>query len=335
MSDNRGNRPPPLPVGDPPSWRKRAAPQGRGSEVTSGPRRSERSRDRSLGPPARSRSTGTADKDESSLRSRSSSVLGRTSGVAAAGAWAARWEIASILESRCDPSELIGDIKAGGEGDHILSLGQGTPAVDSLRSWSPVKSMAGLKRESVQPREKSKDALWEDESDEWEQDLQKQQAILESLTGERAGALPPWASGRSGAGSAKDTKKVIGPAYAGGGVRESTFSRAATPPPSGTKVLNRPEGRRPYDASGSMHPVEAPTFRKLATPPNLAGDSGFLETDKRDRDRSRRRGRRRDKSISKRALRSLASCLKSSRLTWNLHPSSPLKARLMRQDSAC
>ena len=33
--------------------------------------------------------------------------LGRTSGVLAAGAWAARWELASLLEPRCDPDSLV------------------------------------------------------------------------------------------------------------------------------------------------------------------------------------------------------------------------------------
>ena len=50
--------------------------------------------------------------------------LGRTTGVTAAGAWAARFEVASILEPRCDPGELVRLIKSGKEGPHMLGMAQ-------------------------------------------------------------------------------------------------------------------------------------------------------------------------------------------------------------------
>ena len=57
-------------------------------------------------------------------------TLGATSGVFAGGAWAARYEIAALLESRCDPLSLAEAIRRGDEGDHPLTL---------WRRWSQSK----------------------------------------------------------------------------------------------------------------------------------------------------------------------------------------------------
>ena len=48
--------------------------------------------------------------------------LGRTSGVTSAGAWAARLEMANLLEARCDPTTLIKLAREGTEGDHPLDM---------------------------------------------------------------------------------------------------------------------------------------------------------------------------------------------------------------------
>eukprot|EP00435_Cladocopium_sp_Y103_P022922 s2080_g5.t1 len=53
-------------------------------------------------------------------------ALGQTSGdsgVTAAGAWAARWEIADMLEEGCDVRELIGAIRSGRGGHRVLEMG--------------------------------------------------------------------------------------------------------------------------------------------------------------------------------------------------------------------
>ena len=139
------------------------------------------------------------------------------------------------------------------------------------------------------------DALWEGESDEWEQDIQKQQAILESLTGERAGSLPPWISGKSSTGSAKDTKKVIGPSFVSGGARETGFGKSATPPPSGARILNLQEARHPGGLGSGFPVAENPAFRKPAVPYNPREARSPVPFDGHERDRSRRRGRRRDR----------------------------------------
>ena len=50
-------------------------------------------------------------------------TLGSTQGMFAAGAWAARHEVAHLLEARCDPSELVKMVKSGEEGQKPLSVG--------------------------------------------------------------------------------------------------------------------------------------------------------------------------------------------------------------------
>ena len=277
MAD-RGRSRPPLPEGEPPRWRKAAEPE---------PVRPKRY---NTGERGRSRSAETGRRTEPRSRSGSKSALGQTSGVAAAGAWAARWEIASLLEARCDPSELVSDIRSGREGDHILGVGAvaSTATAGSLKSWSPVGSAPEFRKESHGDQTGSGGKLWETDSDDWEQDLLKQHAILESLTGEKAGSLPPWITNDAGSGSAKDTKKVIGPSYVERGARETTFSRAATPPPRGTEIRNQTRAERPQAAAGA---------EPACMPPPEGIDSRLRESRDRDRDRSRRRMRRRTREL--------------------------------------
>ena len=291
---DRGRSRPPLPEGEPPRWRKAAEPQT-DRRYPSEPVRPKRF---DTGGRGRSRSAETGRKTEPRPRSGSQSALGQTSGVAAAGAWAARWEIASLLESRCDPSELISDIRAGREGDHILGVGAVASAGGSLKSWSPVGSAPEFRRESNADHAGPSAKLWETDSDDWEQDLLKQRAILESLTGEKAGSLPPWITGEAGSGSAKDTKKVIGPSYVERGVRDSAFSRVATPPPVGTEIRNQTRAEQLQANAGAEPTTEMPAFRRPAIPPPENTDSRLRkESRDRDRDRSRRRTRRRTKEL--------------------------------------
>ena len=58
--------------------------------------------------------------------------LGKTEGLTAAGAWAARWEIASFLESGVPGERILQAIKSGEEGSHPLEL-----IPKSRRSRSP------------------------------------------------------------------------------------------------------------------------------------------------------------------------------------------------------
>eukprot|EP00435_Cladocopium_sp_Y103_P034639 s1626_g9.t1 len=80
-----------------------------------------------------------------------SSRLGRTEGAFAAGAWAAREEMASLLESGIPPEDLIAQIRAGQEGDHKLDQVQILKA-QTGRSRSPVSSRGSGKPSSEKLR---------------------------------------------------------------------------------------------------------------------------------------------------------------------------------------
>eukprot|EP00435_Cladocopium_sp_Y103_P003680 s2693_g1.t1 len=77
-------------------------------------------------------------------------ALGQTSGVTAAGAWAARWEIATLLEEGCEVSELVAAIRSGREGRHVLD--EEKPPWASQESGSKAASpAAGAAKEHRPP----------------------------------------------------------------------------------------------------------------------------------------------------------------------------------------
>ena len=143
--------------------------------------------------------------------------------MAAVGAWAARWEIAELLQSRCDPGVLVSDIRDGREGEHILNLGGQTSFGESLKSWSVAKSPERAKQGGEADL---KAKLFESDS-EWDEDLAKQQAILESLGGTKGSNLPGWISGTGSSGSKPTGVTVVGPSYVTSGTN---------PPLRGTNV---------------------------------------------------------------------------------------------------
>ena len=149
--DGSGSSRPPEPS-QPPRWRVAAEPPRGAASM-----RSENSPLRSLGRASgdgregRSRSGGWKEYPIPS-RPEVKPSLGRTSGVAAAGAWAARWEIASMLEARCDPAELVSCIQSGKEGEQILNLGAGTSRFSSMRSVSPTSGGAKSARPEAEKK---------------------------------------------------------------------------------------------------------------------------------------------------------------------------------------
>ena len=318
MERDRGRERPPLPAGDPPGWRRKADPpplrpsRGYSGERVDegGKRRSyhtdrERSRERSARELPRDRRSdrtgpksstfgGTSKASSGTARDagpRERSNLGRTSGVAAAGAWAARWEIAALLESRCNPADLVADIKAGKEGEHILKLGAQTSLGGSLRSWSvaksPERSKAGLTG-GAEPERKPK--LFDSDS-EWDEDLAKQQAILESLGGTKGSGLPAWISGTGSSGSRPTGVPVVGPSYIAPGPMAHDFRKAAGPPPSGTAARPIVDLRSSHHKEARADPQEGlESFQKRATPPPPSREPSE-DRRSRGRDRSRRRRR--------------------------------------------
>lgn len=119
-----------------------------------------------------------------------SSPLGRTSGVLAAGAWAARMEIATLLESGCDTSSLVDLIKQGKEGDHVLSLVGGS-VQSSAGSWSVI----GREQADAEATEEDRNSLFPSGDEELESELEKQAAILNSLARALSCQLDHWDRG--------------------------------------------------------------------------------------------------------------------------------------------
>eukprot|EP00438_Fugacium_kawagutii_P006699 Skav219111 [mRNA] locus=scaffold1574:326424:353022:+ [translate_table: standard] len=132
--------------------------------------------------------------------------LGRTAGVMAAGAWAARWEIANMLEHGCDPALLVECIKKGEEGPHVLH-GEAPATSPSLNSFSLVSEPnrggrtnppeltgdAMRAEKAAAPLPVAKEALgnekeaaraaglFDENKDDWNVYLAGQEAILSSL----------------------------------------------------------------------------------------------------------------------------------------------------------
>eukprot|EP00435_Cladocopium_sp_Y103_P040990 s2430_g11.t1 len=224
-------------------------------------------------------------------------ALGQTSGVTAAGAWAARWEIADMLEEGCNVKELIETIRSGKEGHRVLEMGpSGTSG--SLRSWSTVGSPSTLA-----PHREG--GLWSEGSEdekEWSKDLDKQKAIMESIMMNRSQEVtPPWASGASeGLASGSSTREAV--PGSGAFVKastEETFARKAKPPPSGVAAklaIGVPVPPSPPRKGEREAAEEDQAFAKPAVPPPTSSpppEGRRKGSRRRSRHRSRDRSRRR------------------------------------------
>ena len=113
--------------------------------------------------------------------------LGATSGSVAAGAWAARSEIANMLEMRCDPSTLIELIRSGEEGTQALSADG--RLILGLKNIN--RTRVDLTSES--PHTKGSDDMVSllTEGEDLNEVVHGQMAIMESLKS-KIDETPPW-----------------------------------------------------------------------------------------------------------------------------------------------
>lgn len=191
-------------------------------------------------PPLKNREKSPAPSDSRGSIAEAKGLLGRTSGVFAAGAWAARMEVARLLESRCNPNDLVDEIKNGVEGLHDLES----------KMHHTSKST---------PDDMSDGQRWSEAVENpLDEEIEKQRAILESITQQQN--LPPWASaGTTLTSTGHKTKHSDTSA-------ESGFAKKAVPPPPGFK----------RDAPSKLEVVkksdESPLreFTKTAKPPTEA-----------------------------------------------------------------
>ena len=176
---------------------------------------------------------------------------------------AARFEVASLLESRCDAGDLLNLIKAGVEGPHVLSM---VPdAQKSNRESSAPESWV-----KVEDKDESRRDLFSDFED-WEKEVERQQAILDSLAVKKE--LPPWASQQAerskASGARRDSRFGVASSSGEGKKTEAPFSKKAVlQPASVTPVLVRAiakarEGEKPKTPEGKQR---SGRFRKASEP---------------------------------------------------------------------
>jgi len=151
-----------------------------GSGETETPLRSHRRRRR------RRQETG----DESRATTPVDVRLSRTTGVTAAGAWAARLEIADLLESGANPEEIIRAIRAGEEEGRPLGLFS-EPAHEREPARIEAPEPANEFGED-EPFQAPPGDFAPPEIEDWELVAAEQRSILDSLK-KGKDHVPPWA----------------------------------------------------------------------------------------------------------------------------------------------
>eukprot|EP00435_Cladocopium_sp_Y103_P070568 s178_g35.t1 len=205
--------------------------------------------------------------------------LGSTSGVIAAGAWAARLEVAGLIESGCS-RQLLRLIRRGEESAHPLQLSPPIRGVDPSgraelgatprserssradRTRSPVKSSE--KSPATEEVDKDVADLLEGEGEKVDDVIAEQKMILAALA--EGDKDPPWFA------TAKKTPETVfgtGDRSAPGLKMEPqqvTFSRRANPPPDHSAVVKHVMQPSPR-LEESLEKDSLPTFARKAKPP--------------------------------------------------------------------
>ena len=267
MSSNRAPSPPPG------SWSKRARTPGEvkkleepsESEVKEGSRsRRKRKPSGHEGDRESRRHRARSDpgkasnpKAERANRSRSPGWrLGKTEGMLASGAWAARAEIANMLEFGIDADTLLKLLKSGKEGSKKLPLDGGIDLDSDDRRGERSPSSEDSRSAPPDENKSVREVLGDMSDEEWKMALAKQKSILESLSGVER---PPWTKASPVQASASRLFPVD--------VTGVSFVKNSKPPPPGARVEKRePENAAVCEPKMEEEKVE---FRKpvKTTPP--------------------------------------------------------------------
>ena len=205
-----------------------------------------------------------------------------TSGLVAAGAWAARLEVANLLESGCPPEQLLALIRRGEESDIPLNLdwdaketrGHSDRDADLRSNASLAECTASERFRS--PRHPSKGASAVDstrelgnlfEGESMEDIIAEQAAILSEIIIAKSKNDPPWmTAGPSEVGGANASSKgARGNTVLQMAATEPTFRKKSAPPPEGLKAAAKEGPKRIYEPE--MDSEELPSFRRKAMPP--------------------------------------------------------------------
>eukprot|EP00435_Cladocopium_sp_Y103_P069079 s364_g32.t1 len=244
--------------------------------------------------------------------------LGRTTGVTAAGAWAARLELADLLESGADPREIIRAIRAGEE--EGVSLGIFSEhAAPADRDPGETETPPPRNREMDPPSVPPGDFESPEESD-WELVTARQRSIFDTLESERD-RMPPWARPAHPEGPPPGPPSVGSSSAAPAASRETKRTEGARTPPgnlfgTGESRVDFPKPAKPPPKSAhvsfvemrSQAPVEKESvepervqFPKPAKPPMESPS----EPPPREKESSRIRGSRLDASMADREAKDM------------------------------
>ena len=195
--------------------------------------------------------------------------LGATHGAVAYGAWAARIEIANMLEKKCDPGQIIELVDKGIEGDAPLKTdNEGIPRFsDPVRIEDEVPSEGERTRRPLEPSEKFREeqiaAKLFPEMDV-DEVVEEQKAIMSALA-TKGLETPPCVK--------KDTEvktavlKVDQTAPFGGSVGDPTFRKKAQVPKDGRDTRRFSDLTAPDRSEELGDEVEEESFAKGAKPP--------------------------------------------------------------------
>ena len=212
-----------------------------------------------------------ADAKSASSSGGSKWTLGSTQGMFAAGAWAARNEVAHLLEARCDPSELIRLVRAGEEGHQPLSVGAGATSPLHVEP-AEIGELVGS---PDSPRTSTENLL---DGDDLSKQVESHKALLEKLAASKAD--PPWTQVKMPGRSRQS------PFGSGDGPRDLIFRKRASPPSAELLAAREAAARREQVKSleTPVIPEEDRVFKKRALPPTKED----LEAEKERRQKASR-----------------------------------------------
>ena len=186
-------------------------------------------------------------------------LLGRSSGLQSAGAWAARLEIANLLEARCNPDRLVKEIRRGSEGQHLM-MADGS-LLDTVKAELSSESLSIISDSEV---DVSEGTLEEMKKRFFSQEdvVVKQQKILDNAISAKP---PAWLEFRGEAASVGAPAWIEKSQPPG----EKFLKRAAPPTAAQRKEQSFFAGGRVKTEQTEPEMEEvAPNFAKRATPPN-------------------------------------------------------------------
>ena len=247
------------------AWGSRAAtPRGISSEeMGARGREAERAKEKSRSRRRRRRSNRErSPSPRVAHRERTLPVLGKTNGMAAVGAWAARYEIANLLTAKCNPNDLVRAIHKAEEGeDEILYRG-------NLLKLSPsgsrgTRSEKGSTADPKQRDGESKEAiplLETEEEEEKRDELEDDRLRVQEVNTPDQPVAPPWARREQEKSSGYPSRSV-----GDSGDLSLKFAKPANPPKKRTqpKVEDVNQG----DQTGGFGEGEKDSFAKRAKPP--------------------------------------------------------------------